>query len=132
MAESADRWRYGIGVVALGLVVIVVCFTVAVSHYQEAADAGAALAAVTGTVGAIVGAYFGVQVGSDGRDKAEDKAERAVAAMTVEMHKSQALAGALAPEQAASVLRDFGSPASPGSPISPGSPASPGTSPPVG
>ena len=58
----------------MGLLVILLCFGIAVWQYDQAADAGAVLAAVTGTVGAIVGAYFGVQVGSAGKEKADEQA----------------------------------------------------------
>ncbi len=105
--ETTDRWRYGLIAVGMGLVVILLCFGVAVWKYENAADAGAVLAAVTGTVGAIVGAYFGIQVGSAGKDKAEDNALGAQKALGREKDKAQALAGALPEGAAQAVLREF-------------------------
>ncbi len=55
--DSADRWRYGIVALSMGLSVIVFCFTVAVWQYETPTDGSAVLSRVTGTVAGIVGAY---------------------------------------------------------------------------
>ncbi|MDQ3641868.1 MAG: hypothetical protein M3450_10535 [Actinomycetota bacterium] len=105
--EAADRWKYGLIAVGMGLAVICLCFGVAVWKYEAASDAGAVLAAVTGTVGTIVGAYFGVQAGSAGKEKAEDNALDAQKALGKEKDKAQALAGALPEGAAQTVLQRF-------------------------
>jgi hypothetical protein len=91
----------------MGLLVILICFGIAVWQYENAADAGAVLAAVTGTVGAIVGAYFGVQVGSAGKEKSDEQANQMRAELSREKDKSQMLASALPQHEATPILESF-------------------------
>jgi hypothetical protein len=78
-----------------GSLVILIRFGIAVFWlYDNAADAGAVLATVTGTAGSIVGAYFGVQLGSAGKEEADEQANQMRAELSREKDKSQMLASA--------------------------------------
>lgn len=74
---DAARWKYGVVVIGMGLLVLLLTFGAAVIRYNEASDAGAVLGVVAGTVAGLVGAYFGVQMGALGKKEAEDEARAA-------------------------------------------------------
>lgn len=75
IAAEADaaRWRYGFFIVLVGLLVVLLGFTVSVLNSGEVATL---FAGVCGVVGTIIGAYFGVQAGQAGKDRAEAELRR--------------------------------------------------------
>jgi len=67
-----EKTEMGFWVVLAGLLAVLAVYTIGVWKYSSAADASAAIGAVTGAIGAIVGAFFGIQAGAAGKDKAEN------------------------------------------------------------
>jgi|GEM_PF-5838695 len=86
--ESSLRLVVGRDLVALGFVLILAAFALAVAFFRTATDVATVLAPVTTLVGSLIGAMFGVQAGnqaraqeSHARDQAEQRTAEAVAKM---------------------------------------------------
>ena len=102
--DGDTRLKYALVAVGIGLLVILGCFVLAVVVYDSANDAGTALGAATGTVGAITGAFFGHHLGSSGKEKAEDDAKKARQALENEKDKCQWLLSLLPDNKAQQAL----------------------------
>jgi hypothetical protein len=57
--------------VALGFLVVLAVFTLAVAFFGSATEIASLVAPITTLVGTLIGAVFGVQVGSQGREQLE-------------------------------------------------------------
>lgn len=99
-SESAlDMLRMNLGrdLVALGFLLVLGVFVIAISFYAAANDVATAVGPVTTLVGTLIGTVFGAQVGSQGKAEAQ---------ATAEMHAKRAQQAALlvGPDEAERLL----------------------------
>lgn len=97
MDNSQSKTLLGFVLVLIGIAVLLVAFLVAVIVFDNAADVGTALAAISGTIGSLVGAFFGIQLGGAGKERAEDRKD-------AEADKAQKLAAVGDPKVSAQIL----------------------------
>jgi hypothetical protein len=98
--SSADRWRYGIIAVVVGVFAILGAFALALTQFKTSTDIAAVLGVVITPIATIVAAYFGVQAGSAGKEKAEENVLKNVAA-------GASLAAANGSDQVDQAVRSF-------------------------
>lgn len=76
-ASALDMLRMSLGrdLVALGFLLVLGVFVIAISFYAAANDVATAVGPVTTLVGTLIGTVFGAQVGSQGKAEAQATAE---------------------------------------------------------
>ncbi len=101
MDADIYRIKKGFWLIVIALAFVAAIYLASMWRFSSAADVATSVGAVTTVVGTLVGAFFGVQAGAQGKEKAESARNEA------EM-RVRHLAGAMAPDDAARVLRELG------------------------
>jgi hypothetical protein len=94
-ALSGPQLRFGRHIIALGLLVILATFAIAVVKWNDRNDVVTALAVVTSVVGTLVGTFFGVQAGS--AERAELARQAVAFAAIADPEKAEGMLRALYP-----------------------------------
>ncbi|EWT03697.1 hypothetical protein N865_09515 [Intrasporangium oryzae NRRL B-24470] len=69
------RMHLGRDLVALGFLLVLGVFVIAISFYAAATDVATAVGPVTTLVGTLIGTVFGAQIGSQGKAEAQASAD---------------------------------------------------------
>ena len=78
-----DRWKWGLGALVIGGIVLLIGFLTTLEKLPESGDPGALYAALTGALSGMLGAYFGVAAGTGAASAIKDAKDGEAKALKV-------------------------------------------------